>query len=852
MSPSKTAIHFMLGSHMDLYWMAPPRDCLDRGCDIINSALELCQRYESYCFYIESTVFTEYFLSRFPEKKALMQKLIDENRLEIAACYVDRYEHMHGGESIVRHHIYGKHFLAEHFGRAFRGTCHSDLPGLSPQMPQICALSQIDYYIRARGPLGMYNWRAPDGSSILYASVGYMYGRVTRERLEREIDHAVPDQHGQILSEYLMRGGYGDLEMPDEDILDDIQAFHTKYTGMEFSVSSPSQVLAKYVQDKKELPLLSGEWPVGWASVAAANLQAFQKIFRMENDLLTLEKLAVLGGLSGERLADAPLEADWWTILGRFKGDVTPPKIALGQELYEAWKAVMFVQDHNYAGFGGPKSELDRDIVLQHAGTFVKCLLDRATSHIFDKIDIPEEINGHKVLFALPVFNPLTWHRDATISFRDESLIPLGDACVVDAQGREASAAKEGDTLSLHAASLPPLGYRVYYGVCAQRPAVQRSVAVRWADGQIVLENALLRVAVDLSSGTVESLYDKRLGRELVENSVGARFLELVAYGESGVDVVYGFTGGRTREEDARVSLHHADAMSAAILVETTLFGCRTVKTLTLEKDSETLAVHMEMYWWGMKNQQVRLCLPFAKRDYRCTRYGVPYYAMTWPNMMQGIEDNVVLGVGTFNPDEIDAHSRKHIRDVEKWVDVGYEGFGITLATSIPAVFIDDSRVEPILLRTGVSCGDPHVWVLNQGHHCWDYAIRPHAQEGRPERFGWEAATPPLMRLCKPHAGVISDDEKSFFAVSGAKVVVSSIKPAYSDARDVIVRFYETDGAAGDVTVACPLPVMDCCQVDLLEQETGPAEHVGHLVHVPVRPYEIKTLRIRFKEGERQ
>ncbi len=851
MNCPRPTIHFMLGSHMDLYWMAPPRDCLDRGCDIINRALGLCQQYEDYRFYIETTVFAEYYLSRFPEKKALLQKLISENRLEIGACYVDRYEHMHGGESIVRHYIYGKHFLAEHLGTDFRGACHSDLPGLSPQIPQICALSQIDYYIRARGPLGLYNWLAPDGSSTLYASVGYTYGRVTSERLKREMDQAPADGQGQSPGEFLMRGGYGDLEMPDEHILHDIHEFCTEFPGTKFAISSPSQVLGKYVQNKKSLPTLSGEWPVGWASIAAANVQAFQKIFRLENDLLTLEKLAVLGGLFGEDLADAPLEADWWTILGRFKGDAGPVKIAPGQELYEAWKAVLFVQDHNYAGFGGPKSELDRDIVLQHAGALVQDLTVRAARRLFDKIHIPEEICGQKVLFALPVFNPLAWHRDATVFIRDKGFQALGDIRMVDAHGREASSAKEGDALSLHTASLPPLGYRVYYGVAAQHCNARKGVETRRANGQIILENAFLRVAVDIASGTVESLFDKLKDRELAENSAGARFAELVSYEESGVDVVYGFTGGRAREENARVSLHHADAFSSSILVETTLLGSRVTKTLTLEKDSAALGLQIEMYWWGMKDQQVRLCLPFSKTGYHCTRYGVPYYAMTWPDMMQGINDDVVLGVGAFNPDEIDACSRKHIRDVEKWLDVGYEGSGVTLTTSTTSVFIDGSRIEPLLLRTGVSCGDPNVWVLNQGRQCWDYTIRPHAQEETAERSGWEAAAPPLMRLCMPQDGVISGDEKSFFAVTGAKVVVTSVKPAYSSARDVIVRFYETDGSGGEVTVTCPLLVEDCWQVDLLEQKMSAAAHTGRVVHVPVRPYEIKTLHIRFKEEEK-
>lgn len=843
------AIHFMLASHMDLFWMAPPRDCLDRGCDIINRALDLCLRHGEYCFYIETTVFVDYYLSRFPQNRTLLQKLIAENRLEIGACYVDRYEHMHGGESIVRHYIYGKRYLAEEIGADSRGVCHSDLPGLSPQLPQICALSRIDYYIRARGPVGLFNWQAPDGSSILYASVGYTYGRITRQRLRREIDASPSIRQGLAVNDYLMRGGYGDLEMPDGQILEDVKRFNLEFPELRCANSSPSIVLSPHVQNLDLLPRLSGEWPVGWASVAAANVQTFQAIFRLENDLLALERLAALGIVYGEHLTDERHEADWWTILGRFKGDMAPVRIEPGRELYEVWKALLFVQDHNYAGFGGPKSELDRNIVLQHAAELARNLADGALRRLLDKIDIPHTVHGRKVLFALPIFNPLAWSRNAAVTVDNETFLSLGAFRVVDADGNEADSALNGRTLMLHAKSMPPLGYKVYFGVAANGAQKHPGVEVRQAEERILLENECLRVAVDLNSGTLESLFDKRQDRELAQNSVGARFMELIAYGESGVDVVYGFTGERTRESNIRVSVHHSDTVSAGILIESELYGNRVTKLLTLGKDSASLGIHIEMFCWGMKDRQVRLCLPFTGAGYRRTRYGVPYYAMTWPDMMRGIDDDVVLGVGAFNPDEIDACSRKHIRDVEKWVDIGYEGFGAVLTTSTSAIHIDGSRIEPLLLRTGISCGDPHVWVLNQGHQIWDFAINFHASEEMPEHYGWESAMPPLAMVCEPHAGILSCSEKSYYSLSGTEVIVTSVKPAYANSEDVVLRFYEPSGAAGSVRIACPLPVLECCQVDLLEQETGTADHSGNVVETSIRPYEIKNLYIRYRKG---
>ena len=86
-------VFFTLGSHMDLFWMGTTRDCLDRGCEIINCAIELCDEYPQYCFYIETTVFAEYFFKYFTEKREQLLELVKKGRFEIGCCYADRFEH---------------------------------------------------------------------------------------------------------------------------------------------------------------------------------------------------------------------------------------------------------------------------------------------------------------------------------------------------------------------------------------------------------------------------------------------------------------------------------------------------------------------------------------------------------------------------------------------------------------------------------------------------------------------------------------------------------------------------------------------------------------------------------------
>src|SRR5512136_1138058 len=92
-------VYFTLGTHLDLFWMGDTRSCLDRGVEIIDRALDLCEEHPEYCFFAETTVFMEYYLRHRPEATARVKRLMDAGQFEISGVYVDRVEHTNSGES---------------------------------------------------------------------------------------------------------------------------------------------------------------------------------------------------------------------------------------------------------------------------------------------------------------------------------------------------------------------------------------------------------------------------------------------------------------------------------------------------------------------------------------------------------------------------------------------------------------------------------------------------------------------------------------------------------------------------------------------------------------------------------
>lgn len=139
-----------MGTHCDLFWMGTHNECLERGTAIQRQALNLMEQHPKYCYYIETTVFADYHLRKYPEDKARMQRLMERGQLEVGASFVDRIEHVHHGESLIRQAVEGVRWLHETFGPGPRTACHPDLPGMSPQVPQIYAQAGVSCYLHAR------------------------------------------------------------------------------------------------------------------------------------------------------------------------------------------------------------------------------------------------------------------------------------------------------------------------------------------------------------------------------------------------------------------------------------------------------------------------------------------------------------------------------------------------------------------------------------------------------------------------------------------------------------------------------------------------------------------------------
>jgi alpha-mannosidase len=136
----------------------------------------------------------------------------------------------------------------------------------------------------------------------------------------------------------------------------------------------------------------------------------------------------------------------------------------------------------------------------------------------------------------------------------------------------------------------------------------------------------------------------------------------------------------------------------------------------------------------------------------------------------------------------------------------------------------------------------------DMGHHHFHYALYPHAgtwKDALTVRHGWEYNYPLTAVVTTAHAGTLPA-EHSFASVSPENVVLTAVKKA-EDANGLIFRVYEWAGKQSTVEFHVPPGATSATVTNMMEIPEGdPLPVTSDTVHVPIKPYEILTIRVDY------
>jgi mannosylglycerate hydrolase len=195
----KATVFVIPHTHWDREWYATFQQFRIRLVHVMDALLDLLERDPSYThFNLDAqTVILQDYLEIRPEKRELLQKLIQGRRLGVGPWYVLPDEFLVSGEALVRNLLLG-HRLAGEFGHVQKVGYIPDTFGHISQLPQILQGFGIPFAMHFRGLdegdlKSEMGWQSPDGSRVLLRHLPTDMGYSNVSALAYDVNVAASD-----------------------------------------------------------------------------------------------------------------------------------------------------------------------------------------------------------------------------------------------------------------------------------------------------------------------------------------------------------------------------------------------------------------------------------------------------------------------------------------------------------------------------------------------------------------------------------------------------------------------------------------------------------------------------------
>lgn len=843
-------IYLMNSSHQDIAWMDSPENCIvERDTMLLTPLFDQAGQYPEYRFDIEDVLMVREFIDRHPDRKKEINELLHSGNIISGSTYVQPYEEMYSGESLVRQFYLGAKWLAQEFDGYKPDTYWNvDVPGRTLQMPQIASKAGTKYMVVSRHEMGLFKWYSPDGSFVTTYSPGHY--SLSYPYLQRDFFSAA----AHIADQAIWWGKYytvpkTDPVMPlfsDWDMspavdyrpminqwknlkyIEDNFGNQTEIKLPEIEISSTRSFIRDILKSAGDIPSIRGERPAVWLYIHGPSHQKALKASREGDILMTVaEKFSAINAL----------------LSGSF--NLYPQG-----RLTKAWEAKIY-PDHGWGGKNGAIT----DAFFREKFEFARSEAEAITVEALYSISSLIETEKNKDIPVI-VYNSLSWERSDPVQFRLDFDEGWGMGIVIkDYQGKTIEGQfriietypngnlKSAD-LCFIAENIPSIGYKTFYVASSKRSGKAESIQ----SGK-EFENDFFKIA--LTNGAIEQIFDKEMNMDLLDttNLKGGEVFTMKSEGNGagefadiqqptmdGFDKTSNYNSGWT-------CIESGDVFSSFVMIQ-------SIRNATVE---QKLIVY---------NRIKRIDIHVALRDWE----GILYreYRMALPLNLPGgkIAYEVPFGVVEVGKDEIEGAAGEryitpckeiHPRGIENWIAAYNDDIGITLSSSVAvADYIDPTGMEikkpvlqPILLASRKSCHWEGNDFLQAGDHHFTFSITSHQPDWKNGyRFGRQA-NEKLHVVINPQKNKDANlpEALSFFSTGNNNIIISAIKKCEDD-NSLILRLYESEGKSIDSYLNTHFILNDALKTDIIEEEGKKIPVSKNQLNFEIGKYAIETYKM--------
>jgi alpha-mannosidase len=865
------SVYLFHHSHTDIGYTELQSRVARNHVEYLDSVIKYCRETENYPddakfrWNIEITWPLENFIRTRPEAdvKALMA-LIKAGRVELSALYLqvsDCFAH----EDIVRS-VDAARELARRYGFELRSAMNNDVNGFAWSLPQIFRQAGVRYFAsginetRSRAPLRRPNafwWESPDGSRILHWNgEHYLFGNYELA-LHEAVDRSAP-KVGEYLARLEGRGDYPqdiiafnvgawttDNCPPGRQLSDRVKEWNERFVSPKLRLATMREFFEQ--MEKRygaTLPVHKLGWPDYWTDGVAST--AFETGLNRiaHNEILTAEKAAAIAAKIGPAGAFAFPAA----------------------EIRAGYVSSMLYDEHTWGAYNSidqPWSELARGQWAAKSGFAYdaretsRTLLRRGTEALVRQI---EAGGAHE--FA--VFNPLSWTR-TDVARLTLPAGPLREAKgklrVIDRRnGSEAKFQLQGDdTLLVLAKDLPAMGYAVFAvetgGAAAGAGMTGKPAA---ADRQGRIENRFYRVTIDPKTGGIASLFDKELGRELVDRTcpwpLNAYIYEQPEGGRKAVDdmtkraVFHRWSAGTSKAEAGErgpvassLIIKSEPKMCSSLEQRVVLYDdikrVDLVNVLNKEETFDPEAVYFAFpFAVGPAASAPGVRFEIAGADMAPGAEQLPGTTLDWQTAQHWVEFSGKDARIVWSPVEAPLVEFGDI-NTGKWQTKFVPANAWVFSYAMNNYWMTNFKASQeglVEFRYSLTSAPPSGAAAGAG-------TGPRSDRVSSTRFGWEVHTP-LVAAWLPagNKGPVTSVGESFLSVDAANVIVQAL---WLDENGTpVVRLREIAGEPADGRLSSGL------FLGITTRRAGGGRESAESGSIPIRlkPFEMQTVRLAF------
>jgi alpha-mannosidase len=774
-------------SHLDLTFMGTVEECLSRGSKVFAGTLDLLEKQPDFRFLIEYVMFLEAYRAVHPEQAAKLDKHIRAGRVELGAEWSGLYVIQEDEEDLIRNILYAKAYARKHHNLELETLQLTDIPGVVPQLPQVCAGLGIRnlVLVRCAPPDTLFWYESPAGARVLTWS-GKGYNQASNYGIHLDVAAMHKKGLAKRLSETstppLFYCG-SDQWLPTPGLATAVRAWNAEATKeQQLAITTPTAYFRAMreagVADKA--PVLRGELPSTWPYLEPAHAHISRWDAVATRALDAAERLSTIA----------------WLCAGR-----PYPR----SELDALWKSLLLARDHNYggqgAGGGHPRKFAERRAVQQRA----QVLLSQAMAALAERVEAPRES------IPVVVFNTLNWTRSdivqAHVSKYEEHVIPRGSAMVLrgpDGQpvSFQITADRRGTLgefdFAFIARDVPALGYASYTLEPATEPVAPRGPQL-WFEAGAPEPTVVNKPELTLRNEKVQLTIERATGLAKINEVVSG--LGLVGRQEL-PEVCRRPPLGLSVDDPAREKVEPfvSDAVRMladgpvlkSVAVRGSVLGAPAEVRYTLHQDLPWVDVEVRIDWDLRRFGRIELTYQVPVNNARAA-YGLPFGAGAFGT------EQLMPGSGPVGGDEGSRASWERTREICRWLDIG----GVAMATSHRWTRVDDGAVRCCLVRGGrMRPADPGTDGPDlRAGLVFNFRFYPHDnswEAARIPRVGWEATQPLLAYTVNDTWSPKSLPRRQSLVTATTRdgkgdALLTCLKQA-EDGKGVIARWYESTG----------------------------------------------------------